>query len=30
MGKMLLTPEPECTNAVNETKGEKTQGETTP
>ena len=30
MGKMLLTPEPECTNAVNETKGEVTQGEKTP
>ena len=30
MGKMLLTPEPECTNAVNETKGETTQGEATP
>ena len=30
MGKMQLTPEPECTNAVNEAKGETTQGETTP
>ena len=30
MGRMLLTPESECTNAVNEAKGETTQGETTP
>ena len=30
MGKMLLTPESECTNAVKEAKDEKTQGETKP
>ena len=30
MGRMLLTPESECTNAVNEAKGGKTQGEVTP
>ena len=30
MGKMLLTPEPECTNAVNEAKDGKTLGEPLP
>ena len=30
MGKMLLTPEDECTNAVNGAKGDATQGEKTP
>ena len=30
MGRMLLTPEDECTNAVNRVEGETTQGEKTP
>ena len=30
MGRMLLTPEDECTNAVNKAEGEATQGEKTP
>ena len=30
MGRMLLTPEDECTNAVDKTEGETTQGEKTP
>ena len=30
MGKMLLTPEPECTNAVNKAEGETTQDGKTP